>query len=71
MVCVTLERLLMVSVRIVDFRFFAKFHKSGPATILRFELSQNMLVMYQKSSSSSKRPHQRGACYSGRIMDGF
>ena len=36
-----------------------------------FELSQNMLVMRQKSTLSSKRPHQHGVCYSGRIMDGF
>ena len=61
----------MVSDRIVDFRFFVKFHKSGPAIILFFELSQNMLVMHQKSSSLSKRPHQHGVCDSGRIMDGF
>ena len=33
MVCVTVEGLWMVSVRIVDFRFFVKFHSSGPAII--------------------------------------
>ena len=33
MMSVTLERLWMVSDRIVDFRFFVKFHRSGPAII--------------------------------------
>ena len=32
---VTLEILWLVSDRIVDFRFFVKFHKSGPAIILK------------------------------------
>ena len=36
MVSVTLERLCMVSDRIVDFRFFVKFHRSGPAIIFNF-----------------------------------
>ena len=50
MVSVTLEGLWMVSDRIVDFRFFVKFFRSGPAYFSVFELSQNMLVMHQKSS---------------------
>ena len=33
MVNITLLGLWMVSDRIVDFRFFVKFHKSGPAII--------------------------------------
>ena len=36
MMSVTLERLWLVSDRIVDFRFFVKFHKSGPAIIFNF-----------------------------------
>ena len=59
MVCVTLERLLMVSVRIVDFRFFAKFHKSGPAIIFRFgtltehvSYASKKLLIKQKTSST-------------------
>ena len=36
MVSITLERLWMVSDRIVDFRFFLKFHRSGPAKIFSF-----------------------------------
>ena len=36
MVCVILEGLCMVSDRIVDFRFFIKFHRSGHAMFLRF-----------------------------------
>ena len=36
MVSITLEGLWMVSERIVDFRFFIKFHRSGPAKIFSF-----------------------------------
>ena len=36
MMSVTLERLWLVSDRIVDFRFFVKFHRSGPAIIFNF-----------------------------------
>ena len=116
--------------RIVDFRFFVKLHRSGPAIIFSFwsltehvsyaskkllikqktsstwcmllwkdyvwfliklsifdflwnltgpdmqkfsglELAKSMIVIHQKSSKSSKRSHQHGECYSGRIMDGF
>ena len=68
MVCVTLEGLWMVSDRIVDFRFFVKFHLQKFSF---FELSKRMLVMHHKSSLSSKRPHKHGVCYCGRIMDGL
>ena len=64
----------MVSDRIVDFRIFVKFHRSGPAIISVFELSRSMLVMDQKSSQSSQDlsgPHQDGQYSSGRIMDSF
>ena len=36
MVSITLEGLWMVSDKIVDFRFFFKFHRSGPAIIFSF-----------------------------------
>ena len=36
MVSVTLEKLWLVSDRIVDFRFFVKIHRSGPANIFSF-----------------------------------
>ena len=36
MVSITLGGLLMVSDRIVDFQFFVKFHRSGPAIIFIF-----------------------------------
>ena len=36
MVSITLEKLWFVSVRIVDFRFFVKLHRSGPAIIFSF-----------------------------------
>ena len=71
MVSITLEGLWMVSDRIVNFRFFIKFHRSGPAIIFSFELSRTMLVTHQKRSKSSKRLHQDGEHYSGEIMDGF
>ena len=35
-ISVTPEGLWMVSYRIVDFRFFVKFHRSGPAKIFSF-----------------------------------
>ena len=49
-VSVTLEGLRMVSDKIVDFRYFVKFHRSGPAIIFNFELSWRILVIHQKSS---------------------
>ena len=36
MVSITLEGLWMVSDRTVDFRFFFKFYRSGPAIIFSF-----------------------------------
>ena len=36
MVSITVEKGWMVSDRIVDFRFFVKFHRSGPAIIFSF-----------------------------------
>ena len=36
MVSITLEKVWMVSDKIVYFRFFVKFHRSGPAIILSF-----------------------------------
>ena len=36
MVSITLEGLWMVCDKIVDFRFFVKFHRSGPAIIFSF-----------------------------------
>ena len=41
-VSVTLEGLRMVSDKIVDFRYFVKFHRSGPAIIFNFELPWRM-----------------------------
>ena len=36
MVSVSLEVLWLISDRIVDFRFFVKFHRCGPAKIFNF-----------------------------------
>ena len=59
MVSVTLEELWMISDRIVDFWFFDKFHRYGPAIIFSFSTirehisyaSKNVLIK-QKTSSS-------------------
>ena len=53
MVSITLEGLWMVLDRIVDFRFFAKFHRSGPAKIFSFRT-----IMEQVSYQSKKVPNQ-------------
>ena len=53
MVSVTLEGFRMVSYRIVDFRFFVKFHRFGPVTIFSFwTLTQHV------SYASKKAPNQ-------------
>ena len=49
MMSVTLERLWLVSDRIVDFRFFVKFHRSGPVIIFNF-----WTIMEQVSYPSKK-----------------
>ena len=46
MVSITLEGLWMVSDRIVDFQFFVKFHRSGPAKIFSFRTIMEQ-VSYQ------------------------
>ena len=52
-VSITLEGLWMVSDRIVDFQFFVKFHRSGPAKIFSFRT-----IMEQVSYQSKKVPNQ-------------
>ena len=59
MVCVTLEGLCMVSDRIVNFRFFIKFHRSGHAIFFRFSTitehvsyPSKMLLIKQNTSST-------------------
>ena len=46
LVSITMEGLWMVSDRIVDFRFFAKFHRSGPAKIFSFWTIMSMLAIH-------------------------
>ena len=53
MVSTTLEGLWMVSDRIVDFRFFIKFHRSGPAKICSF-----WTITEHVSYQSKKVPNQ-------------
>ena len=50
MVSVTPEGLWMVSYRIIDFRFFVKFHKSGPAKIFSFW----NIIFIKKAPSQAK-----------------
>ena len=54
MVSITLEGLWMVSDRIVDFWFFVKFHRSGPAIIFSF-----WTISEQVSYGSKKLPIKR------------
>ena len=53
MVSITLEGFWMVSDRIVDFWFFVKFHRSGPAKIFSF-----LTITEQVSHQSKKVPNQ-------------
>ena len=75
MVSITLEGLWMVSDRIVDFRFFVKFHRSGPAKIFSFwTITEHVSYQSKKVPNPAKNwsgLHQDGEYYSGRIMDGF
>ena len=69
MECVTLEGLWMISDRLVNFRFFVKFHSCNNFQFLNYHRACSLCI--KKRSWSSKRPHQHGECYSGRIMDDF
>ena len=59
MVSTTLEKLWMVPDKIVDFRFFVKFHRSGPAIIFSFwtitehvSYASKKLLIKKKTSST-------------------
>ena len=55
MVSITLEGLWMVLDRIVDFRFFAKFHRSGPAKIFSFwTITEHVSCQSKKVPNPSK-----------------
>ena len=69
MVSVTLEGLWMFCDRIVDFRFFVKFHRSGPAIIFSFLTITEHVNYASKKLLIKPGPHQDGEYYSGRIMD--
>ena len=69
MVCVTVEGLWMVSVRIVDFRFFVKFHSSGPAIIFNLLTLKKHVSYASQKLLINKRPHQHDVCYCGRFSD--
>ena len=70
-VCVTAEGLLIVSDRIVDFRFFYKFHSSGPAKIFIFWTMTENVSYASKKILIKQRSNQHGECFFGRIMDSF
>ena len=68
------ERFWMVSDRILDFRFFLKFHWSGPAKIFSFwTITENVSYPSKKVPTSQDLSglHPDGEYYSGRIMDCF
>ena len=74
MVSITLEKVWMVSDKFVYFRFFVKFHRSGPAIIFSFCTITEHVSYASKSSQSSQDlsgPQQDGQYYSGKIMDVF
>ena len=54
MVSITLEGLWMVSDRIVNFQFFVKFHRSGPAIIFSFGTITSILLWIKKALNQSK-----------------
>ena len=62
MMSVTLERLWLVCDRIIDFRFFVKFHRSGPAIIFNFWIiteqvsypSKKLLIKQRYIKTSSR-----------------
>ena len=55
MVSITLEGLWMVSDRIVDFRFFVKFHRSRPAKIFSFwTITENVSYQSKKVPNPAK-----------------
>ena len=66
-----MERLWMVSDRIVDFRFFFKFDRSGTAIIFSFWTLREIVSYASKKLLNKQKTHQHGECYSGRIMDDF
>ena len=59
MVSITLEGLWMVSDRIVNFQFFIKFHRSGPAIIFSF---------WTITEHVSKNVHNQAKIYQDFIM---
>ena len=71
MVCVTLEGLWIISNRIVDFRFFVKFHRSGPAIFFSFWTITEHVLHASKSILIKEKPNQHGECSSRSIMDDF
>ena len=80
MVSITLERLWMFSDRIVDFQFFLKFHRSGPAIIFSFWTitkhvsygSKKLLIKPRLIRTSSRLPvliWNSYGMFSDRIVD--
>ena len=57
MVSITLEGLRMVSDRIVNFQFFIKFHRSGPAKIFSFGTITSILLWIKKALNQAKIYH--------------
>ena len=57
MISITLEGLWMVSDRIVNFQFFVKFHRSGPAIIFSFGTITSILLWIKKALNQAKSYH--------------
>ena len=71
MVSFTLEGLWMVSFKIFDFKFFIKFHRSGPESFWTITEHVSYASKSSQSSQDLSGPHQDGEYYTGKIMDGF
>ena len=57
MVSITLEGLWIVSDRIVNFQFFVKFHRSGPAIIFSFGTITSILLWIKEALNQAKIYH--------------
>ena len=69
-VIVTLEGLLIVSDRIVNSRFFDKFHRSGPAIIFSFwAIVEQVSYLSKKLLIKPRFIMTYGEYYSGRVCD--
>ena len=61
--CVTLQGLWMIDDRIVDFRFFGKFHWSGPAIMFSFWTINEHVSYALKKAPNKGKDHIKMVCF--------